>query len=158
MVKDTPTVELTSPRGIEAVALNEKEIQCVGRRRRQRLAAGPSALELCCWRPRVHASGREMDIRMALLQAHARPKVREAQGQARSEDGKGIRGIEREEPDPWYPLHMHVCAHVDLMRLTQHGKRGKEDGPNPPHGEGRHAHPGPPLEGVEAQPRGDQRL
>jgi len=99
-----------------------------------------------------------MDISMVLLQAHARPKVGEAQGQACSEDGQCIRGIEREEPDPWHTLHMYVRAHVELMRLTQHGKRGKEDGPNPPHGEGRHAHPGPALEGVEAQPGGDQRL
>src|SRR5438105_4559059 len=49
-------------------------------------------------------------------------------------------------------------VHVELMRLTQHGKRGKEDGPYSPHGECGHAHPGPALEGVEAQPGGDQRL
>ena len=77
-MKDTHAVELTSPGGIEAVALNEKEIQRVGRRRRQRLATGPGALELCCWRPRVHAGGSEMDISMVLLQAHASPKVWEA--------------------------------------------------------------------------------
>ena len=76
-MKDTHTIELISPSGIEAVALNEKEIQRVGRRRGQRLAVGPGALELCCRRPRVHAGGSEMDISMVLLQAHASPKVRE---------------------------------------------------------------------------------
>src|SRR4029453_4110054 len=136
----------------------EKEIQRVWRRRRQGLATAPGALEVCCWRPRVHASGREMDRSMVLLHAHARPKEREAQGQACSEDGKGIRGLEREEPDPRHTLHMHVRAHVELMRLAQHGQRGKEEGPHPPHGEGRHAHPGSALEGVKAQPGGEQRL
>ena len=53
-----------------------------------------------------------MDISMVLLQAHARPKVREAQGQARSEDGKGIRGIEREEPDPGTPS---TCTYVRTL-------------------------------------------
>ena len=47
-MKDTHTIELASPGGIEAVALNEKEIQCVWRRRRERLATGPGALELGC--------------------------------------------------------------------------------------------------------------
>ena len=77
-MKDTHPIELPSPGGIEAVALNEKEIQGVWRWRRQRLATGPGALELCCWRSRVPAGGREMDISLVLLQAHASPKVREA--------------------------------------------------------------------------------
>ena len=61
--------------GVEAVALDEKEVQRIRRRRGQRLAAGPGALELGRRRPGVCAGGGELDDGMFLLQPHACPEV-----------------------------------------------------------------------------------
>ena len=105
----------------------------------------------------MHANGSKINIGMFLLKSHASLKVRETKKQTRPQDGKCVGGIEREEPNSWNTLHMHLRAHVELMRLAQNRERGNESGANAPHCEWCHAHPGCAFEGVEAQPRGDQR-
>jgi hypothetical protein len=105
----------------------------------------------------VGAGGRKMEAAILLLQPHAGPEVRQPQGGTRPPNGEGVRSVEREEPDSWDSMNMDVCAHIELMGSAHERERREEDGPDAPHGERRHAHPGLPLEGIQAQPGGDQR-
>src|SRR5215207_9092124 len=97
---------------VEAVALDEEEVERAGLGLGLARALDPRRLKFCRRAVGVVARGRVAG-RVALpLPLDARAEVWEAEEGARAHDGRGAVGVEREEPDAGDAAEVDVGAHV----------------------------------------------
>src|SRR5215207_108444 len=150
-VEDAGTVESAAASGVEAVPLGEEKVKRTRLSLSQPLSDCPDRLELSAWSTHLGAPRSEVNGLVSPLEAHVSGEVRQVESKACAQDGERVVGVQGQKPQPWDAIEVDVSPDVQLVGSAQCGKRRREDRPDTPHGERRHAHPCGSLEGIDGQ-------